>query len=215
MKKNKPENAYTGSILFDGNMTVNLATGEKKILRTDYCGTALRDVDPDKEVLLLMRGNSEHNEIDTGFVFFRKNMEGMFGLRPTADSEGYTVKVLSDVIAWGYADGGLNNSRFYSCQCTPEQEAELERQRKEQGIHVPPATSDTDDYDGIVLKFQHSADGSTGVQITTRKNRLDDYLTASKRWLADCMKTFMEFTEQNPDINEMHFYTNPTTWKEE
>ena len=213
MKKNKPENAYNGSILFDGNMTVTLATGEEKTLRVDHMGCALKNVDHNKEVLLLMRGNAEYDEIDTGFVFFRKQMDGLFGLKPTADSEVYSIKSLNDVIAWGYADGGLNNSRVYSCQCTPEQEAELERKRKEQGITIPEAESN--DYDGIVLKFQHAADGSTGVQITTRKNRLDDYITASKRWLADCMKTFMEFTEQNPDICEIHYFTKPTTWEEE
>ena len=212
-QKSKPANAYNGAILFDGNMTVTLATGEEKTLRIDHMGCALKNVDPNKEVLLLMRGNANYNEIDTGFVFFRKQMDGLFGLRPTPDSDGYTIKSLNDVIAWGYADGGLNNSRIYSCQCTHEQEAKLDRKRKEQNIIVPEAESN--DYDGIVLKFQHSADGSIGVQITTPKNRLDDYLTASKRWLADCMKTFMEFTEQNPDINEMHFYTKPTTWEEE
>ena len=100
-QKAKPANAYNGAILFDGNMTVTLATGEEKTLRTDHMGIALRNVDPDKEVLVLMRNNANYNEIDTGFVFFRKQMDGLFGLKPTADSELYSIKALSDVIAWG------------------------------------------------------------------------------------------------------------------
>lgn len=218
MKKNsKHTNAFDGAILFDGNMTVTLATGEKKTIRIDYLGAELKKADPDKEVIILLKGYAQYNEFKTGFIVHNPKWENggvpSFGLKPIKEISHWSLHQYWDVIAWGYADGGLNNSRIYSCQCTPEQEAELERKRKEQGIVVPEAVSD--DYDGIVLKFQHSADGSTGVQITTRKNRIDDYLTASKRWLADCMKAFMEFTEQNPDINEMHFYTKPTTWKEE
>lgn len=210
-QKSKPANAYNGAILFDGNMTVTLATGEEKTLRTDHMGIALRNVDPDKEVLVLMRNNANYNEIDTGFVFFRKQMDGLFGLKPTADSELYSIKALSDVIAWGYADGGLNNSRSYSCQCTPEQEAELERQRKEQGITVPEAVSDR--YDGTIIRFQLK-DGQVGVQIVVDKENIEGYLEASKKWLEPCCKNFQDVTEANPDICEIHYFTKPTTWEE-
>lgn len=212
MKKTKPTNAYTGSILFDGNMTVTLADGEKKTLRTDHLGTALKQVNPHKEVLILMRGNADYNEIDTGFVFFRKKMQNLFCIKPTTDSETYAIKSLSNVIAWGYADGGLNNDRFYSCQCTPEQEAELERQRKAQGIAVPESVSNT--YDGVEIGFKHK-DGRIGVQFKVNKKQLNDYLTAAEKWLKPTLGNFQKFTKHNPDICEIHYFTKPTVWEEE
>ena len=214
-QKSKPANAYNGAILFDGNMTVTLATGEQVKLRMDYNGMELKNADPNKEIIVMMKKYAHYNELQTGFIVKNPKWENggvpCFGLKPIYEQSNWALHQYWDVIAWGYADGGLNNSRSYSCQCTPEQEAELERQRKEQGITVPEAVSDR--YDGTIIRFQLK-DGQVGVQIVVDKENIEGYREAAKKWLEPCCKNFQDVTEANPDIGESHYFTKPTTWEE-
>lgn len=218
----KEKNVYNGAVLFDGNFNITTKDGKKHTLRVDYLGTTLKNADTDKELLLLLQHNTQYCELTTGYLCRRDKWEEMeqpmFGLYPFADKDEVTLYKYAEVMAWGYVDGGLNDkSKFYSCQCTQAQEAELERKReairrgKESELEVH---DESKEYDGIEMKFQIK-DGQVGVQVIVAKNHLEDYLVAAKKHLDGCMQDFIDFTEKHPAVNEIHYYTKPTEWKDE
>lgn len=215
------KNVYDGAVLFDGNMEVNTKDGKKHTLRIDYLGSALKGADPDKELMLMMRGDAPCCELTTGYLERRDEWEEkespMFGLCPASDKINFTLLEYADVVAWGYVDGGLNDkSKFYSCQCTPKQESELERKREAMRRGEQPVAEVEDkgeDYDGIVLKFQ-TKDDNVGVQIIVGKDRPEDYLVAAREHLEGCVKNFIDFTEKHPGIEEVQYFTKPTEWEE-
>ena len=136
MKADKPR--YVGTVTFDGNIQVNLH-GEVKTLRTDIGGLGLQKANPNKELLVLTRDHVGYNEIDTGYIVRSKRYDDgqppYFGLKHEPDADVWGCHNYCDVIAWGYADGGLNDpTLFYSCQSTVEEEIERERYRAEHGM---------------------------------------------------------------------------------
>lgn len=213
------KNVYDGAVLFDGNLEVVTKDGKRHTLRIDHLGSALKNADPDKELMLMMRKDAPYCELTTGYLERRDEWEEkespMFGLCPTADKINFTLLEYADVVAWGYVDGGLNDKRkFYSCQCTPKQEAELERKREAMRRgEQPEAEVEGEEYDGIVLKFQ-TKDDKVGVQIVVGKDKLEDYLVAAREHLEDCVQNFMDFTEKHPGIEEVQYFTKPTEWEE-
>ena len=137
LKADKPE--FTGAIIFDGNIQVKIPKHGMKTLRTDLGGLRLQKADPNKELLVLTRNHVGYNEIDTGYIVRTKTYDdgrpAFFGLKDDPDAVIWGCHNYCDVIAWGYADGGLNDpTLWYSCQSTKEEEAERERRRKEKGI---------------------------------------------------------------------------------
>ena len=121
MKADRPE--YTGTITFDGNIQVNIPQHGLKTMRTDLGGLKLQKADPNKELLVLNRNHVGYDEIDTGYIVRTKNYDDgktpYFGLKHDPDAESWGCHNYCDVIAWGYADGGLNDpTLFYSCQST-------------------------------------------------------------------------------------------------
>ena len=213
------KNVYDGAVLFDGNIEVTTKGGKKHTLRVDYLGCALKNADPDKELLLMVRKDTPYCELTTGYLERRDEWEEkespMFGLCPSADKSGFILLEYAEVLAWGYVDGGLNDKRkFYSCQCTPKREAELERKREAMRRGEKPAEDAEEvETDGIVLKFQ-TKDEMVGVQIVVGKDRLEDYVVAAKEYLEGCVQNFIDFTEKHPDIKEVHYFTKPTEWEE-
>ena len=215
------KNVYSGAVLFDGNMEVTTKDGKRHTLRVDHLGSALKNADPDKELMLLMRKDAPYCELTTGYLERRDEWEEkespMFGLCPSADKINFMLLEYADVVAWGYVDGGLNDKRkFYSCQCTPKQEAEMERKREAMRRGEQPEEGVEDEgevYDGIVLKFQ-TRDDKVGVQIVVGKDRPADYLVAAREHLKDCMQDFIDFTEKHPGVEEVQYFTKPTEWEE-
>ena len=211
------KNVYDGAVLFNGNMEVTTRDGEKHTLRVDYLGSALKNADPNKELMLMMRKDASYCELATGYIERRSEWEDgespMFGLCPSADKIRFTLYEYAEVVAWGYVDGGLNDKgKVYSCQCTPKQEAELERKREamRRGEEVE---EEGEEYDGIVLKFQEK-DEKVGVQVAVAKDRPADYLEAARKHLEGCMQNFVDFAKEHPDIKEVHYFTKPTEWEE-
>lgn len=215
------KNVYDGAVLFDGNMEVTTKDGKRHTLRIDHLGSALKNADPDKELMLMMGKDVSYCELTTGYLERRDEWEEKespkFGLCPSADKINFTLLEYADVVAWGYVDGGLNDKhKFYSCQCTKEQEAELERKREamRRGEQPEAEAGDEDEvYDGIVLKFQEK-DENVGLQIVVSKDRPADYLEAARKHLEGCMQNFMDFAKEHPDIKEVHYFTKPTEWEE-
>lgn len=213
------KNVYDGAVLFNGNIEVTTRGGKKHTLRVDYLGSALKNADPNKELLLMTRKDTPYCELTTGYLERRDEWEEkespMFGICPEADKINFTLIEYAEVLAWGYVDGGLNDKRkFYSCQCTKEQEAELERKREAMRRgEVPSEDAEEVETDGIVLKFQEK-DDRVGVQVAVAKDRPEDYLVAARDHLKDCMQNFVDFAKEHPGIKEVQYFTKPTEWEE-
>jgi len=229
MKADKPE--FTGAIIFDGNIQVLIPQHGLKTLRTDLGGIGLQKADPNKELLVLMRDHIGYNEIDTGYIVRAKSYDDgnppYFGLKHEPDAESWGCHNYCDVIAWGYADGGLNDpTLFYSCQSTVEEEIDRERRRKEKGLktHAERLAEMEDEMeeqlsqngrpDGLVVKLRDK-DGSIDIETSWPKAKLEDYLPFVKDQMADCFESFDAFRKKHPEFHEMHLMTEHTVWEKD
>ena len=225
MKADKPE--FTGAIMFDGNIQVRIPNHGMKTLRTDLGGLALKKADPNKELLVLTRNHVGYDEIDTGYIVRAKNYDDgqppFFGLKSNPDAEGWGCHNYCDVIAWGYADGGLNDpTLFYSCQSTVEEEIDREKRRVEKGMkthaeRLAELEAEAEEErpkmpDSLVMRFRHK-DGfvQNGTTWPVEMGVPDGFQEKMKVTLQE----FLEFTKAHPEFKEMHFYTEPTEWEGE
>ena len=226
MKADKPR--YVGTVTFDGNIQVNLH-GEVKTLLTDLGGLALQKANPNKELLVLTRDHVGYNEIDTGYIVRSKRYDDgqppYFGLKHEPNADGWGCHNYCDVIAWGYADGGLNDpTLFYSCQSTVEEEIEREKWRAEHGMKTHAeklAEMETEEYDeeyikaphGLVMRFRHKDDQiQNGTTWTKDMGPIPD---GFQEKLKVTLQDFLDFTKEHPEFKEMHFYTEPTEWEDD
>ena len=223
---------FTGRIMFDGNIQVRLLTGEFKTLRTDLAGMKLQKADPNKELLVFTNHFVGYNEIHTGYIVRMKQYDDMerpcFGLKHEPDADSWTVINYCDVIAWGYADGGLNDpTLFYSCQSTVEEEIDRERRRAEKGMktHAEKLAEleaeldeeDDDDTSRRCVKLRYE-DGEIHLEATLAQDEPfleDDGTNHVKGIVHDCAKVFDTFRKEHPDVTEMHFYTDDKLAMEE
>ena len=218
---------FTGRIMFDGNIQVRLLTGELKTLRTDLAGMKLQKADPNKELLVLTNRFTDYNEIHTGYIVRAKQYDDQerpcFGLKHEPDADSWTIINYCDVIAWGYADGGLNDpTLFYSCQSTVAEEIERERKRAEKGMKTHAerlaemeAENEKETVkmpDSLVMRYRHK-DGSVqnGTTWPVEMGVPEGFQEKLKVTLQD----FLDFTKAHPEFKEMHFYTEPTEWEED
>ena len=218
---------FTGRIMFDGNIQVRLLTGELKTLRTDLAGMKLQKADPNKELLVLTNRFTDYNEIHTGYIVRAKQYDDQerpcFGLKHEPDADSWTIINYCDVIAWGYADGGLNDpTLFYSCQSTVAEEIERERKRAEKGMkthaeRLAEMESENDEEtvkvpDCLAMRYRHK-DGfvQNGTTWPIEMGLPDGFQEKLKVTLQD----FLDFTKAHPEFKEMHFYTEPTEWEED
>lgn len=224
-KAEKPE--FGGCITFDGNIQVRIPNHGLKTLRTDIGGMKLQKADPNKELLVLTRNHVGYDEIDTGYIVRTKNYDDgnppYFGLKHDPDADNWACHNYCDVIAWGYADGGLNDpTLFYSCQSTVEEEMERERRRAEKGMKTHAerlAEMEAEEEeetvkvpDCLVMRFRHK-DGfvQNGTTWPVEMGVPDGFQEKLKVTLQD----FLDFTKAHPEFKEMHFYTEPTEWEED
>ncbi len=224
MKADKP--MFTGTVTYDGNIQVRLlGSGELKTLRTDLAGLGLHKADQNKELLVLTKHFTDYNEIHTGYIVRTKQYDDQerpcFGLKHEPDADCWTIINYCDVIAWGYADGGLNDpTLFYSCQSTVEEEIARERYRAEHGMKTHAerlaemeAECEKEQHPGLTLKFKHDGDH---VKSSASWPKHDPALVVDMpERMGVCGEEFVKFTEAHPEIKEMHFYTEPTEWEED
>ena len=221
MKADKP--MFTGRIMFDGNIQVKLLTGELKTLRTDLAGMKLHKADPNKELLVLTKGFTDYNEIHTGYIVRTKQYDDQerpcFGLKHEPDADCWTIINYCDVIAWGYADGGLNDDTlFYSCQSTVEEEIDRERRRAEKGMkthaerlaEMEAEQEDEEEWGDELgerrcVKFRATDDNIIYNAIMGRDEAKKD---GGTELMHACAKTFCDFRKEHPEVTEMHFYTD-------
>lgn len=202
MSKNQKA-MYSGSVLFNGKLNVTIG-GEKKTLEIDYLGTGIKQADPNREVIVMLKKNIGYNELETGYICRHKawdENEHAFGLRPNLNTTHCTLVNYGDVIAWGYAS---------------DKEPEQVDDRIEE-IHRDPiyqrAKKKIQDMN-VCIAIQDK-DGEIGIKAIVDKNEIEAYLVVSADYLASCLKTFQEFTKKTPDIKEMHFFTKAQQWEEE
>ena len=191
-----------------------------KNLRTDLGGMRLQSADPNKELLVLMRDHVGYNEIDTGYIVRTKNYDNgnppYFGLKSSPDAEGWGCHNYCDVIAWGYADGGLNDpTLFYSCQSTKEEEVERERRRKEKGMKTHAErlaemeAEQPDDFSDTTgrrcVKFKVTDDE---IIYNALMGKDEKTVRGGTQLMHDCAKAFHDFRMDHPEVTEMHFYTD-------
>ena len=221
LKADKPE--FTGAITFDGNIQVLIPQHGLKTLRTDMGGMMLHKADPNKELLVLMRDHVGYNEIDTGYIVRAKNYDDgnppYFGLKHDPNAESWGCHNYCDVIAWGYADGGLNDpSLFYSCQSTVEEEIDRERRRAERGMKThaerlaemeaedePEEEWGDDAGDRCSVKFKLTEKEVIYNAVVSKEDAKKD---GGTKLMHDAAKCFVDFRKQHPEVTEMHFYTD-------
>ena len=228
-KADKPE--FTGRIIFDGNLQLRIPGHGIKTIRTDLAGLKLHKADPNKELLVLTNPFAGYDELHTGYIVRTKNYDDQerpcFGLKHEPDADSWTVINYCDVVAWGYADGGLNDpTLFYSCQSTVEEEIDRERRRAEKGMkthaerlaemeaEMEERLNQNKRPDGLVVKLRDK-DGSIEVETSWPKAKLEDYLPFVKDQMADCFTSFDAFRKKHPEFHEMHFLTDHTVWEKD
>ena len=221
MKADRPE--YTGTVTFDGTIQVNIPQHGWKTLRTDLGGMKLQKADPNKELLVLTRNHVGYDEIDTGYIVRTKTYDDgrppYFGLKHDPDAESWGCHNYCDVIAWGYADGGLNDpTLFYSCQSTVEEEIDRERRRAERGMKThaerlaeieaedePEEDWGDDAGDRCSVKFKLTEKEVIYNAVVSKEDAKKD---GGTQLMHDAAKCFVDFRKQHPEVTEMHFYTD-------
>ena len=218
MKADKPE--FTGRIIFDGNLQLRIPGHGIKTIRTDLAGMKLHKADPNKELLVLTNPFAGYDELHTGYIVRTKNYDDQerpcFGLKHEPDADSWTVINYCDVVAWGYADGGLNDpTLFYSCQSTVAEEIDRERRRAEKGIkthaerlaemEAEVEAEEDDDIKRRGVRFRIE-DGEIHYNaVVGADEKMKDNATDLMR---DAGKNFYEFREKHPEVTEMHYYTD-------
>ena len=218
MKADKPE--FTGRIMFDGNLQLRIPGHGIKTLRTDLAGLKLHKADPNKELLVLTNPFAGYDELHTGYIVRTKNYDDQerpcFWLKHEPDADSWTVINYCDVVAWGYADGGLNDpTLFYSCQSTVAEEIDRERRRAERGMkthaerlaemEAEVEAEEDDDIKRRGVRFRIE-DGEIHYNaVVGADEKMKDNATDLMR---DAGKNFYEFREKHPEVTEMRFYTD-------
>lgn len=219
MKADKPE--FHGSIIFDGNIQVKIPQHGTKTMRTDLGGMRIQRADPNKELLVLMRNHVGYDELDTGYIVRTKSYDNgqppYFGLKHDPNAVTWGCHNYCDVIAWGYADGGLNDpTLFYSCQSTPEEELEREKWRAERGMKTHAERlaeleeeEDEDEFSDPdnrqCVKFKVTDEEIVYNAIMGKDEAVRD---GGTELMHDCAKAFCDFRKIRPEVTEMHFYTD-------
>lgn len=226
-KADKPE--FGGCVTWDGNIQVRIPQHGLKTLRTDLGGLKLQKADPNKELLVLVSSHVGYNEIDTGYIVRTKKYDDAerpyFGLKHHPDADSWGCFNYCDVIAWGYADGGVNDpTLYYSCQSTKAEEEEREKRRAEMGLkthaeRLAEMEAEMEEKlnerpDGLVVKLR-DLDDSIDIETSWPKAKLADYLPFVKNDLKDCFEAFDAFRKKHPDFHEMHFMTDLTVWEKD
>lgn len=204
MEKKKKEKEIIisafGIAKFDGNITLKIQ-GKNYKLRTDYCGFGLKRASQKHSIVMLLKQHMDYNELDTGFLVRSKayDMERMFGLKARKSDRTWSIYHYSDVVAWGYIDGGLNSDHFASCQMRPEDYPQFAGE---------PADDDWTDNEGVCrrgVKFCVK-DG----EVTYLANEPADEPTTGNatQLMRDAAASFTAFRKIHPEVTEIDYYTD-------
>ena len=198
--------SQTGTILFNGTLTLQLK-GKTYQVRTEYHGLDLQRASQNHEVIVLIKQHLPYDEIDTGFIVRAKEYDKQhcFGLKSTKDAKMWPVYNYSDVIAWGYADGGLNSGHFDSCRLRPEDYPQYAGQPD--GDDADEWEDDDFDYEGDRrgVKFKVTNDEIIYNAVMCKGEATKDGGTPL---MHSCAKAFHDLRLDHPEVTEAHFYTD-------
>ena len=209
-QKKKQEKAIsnTGCHVFDGNLTLKIGKKEYKV-RCEYFGLDLKHASQEHQLVMLIKQHLPYDELDTGWLVRTKQMdaEHKFGLKPRKSDRSWSVYDYNDVVAWGYADGGLNGSHLNSCRLRPEDYPQFAGKPKDD-VEIEE-WEDFDDDEGVErrgVKFRIDENGEIHYNaIVAGDEEMTDNATDLMR---DAGKAFYEFRNKHPEVTEMHFYTD-------
>ena len=207
-KKPKQEKALsnTGCHVFDGNLTLRLKGKEVKV-RCEYFGLDLQRASQEHQLVVLIKQHLPFDELDTGWLVRTKDMdkEHRFGLKASKSDRHWAVYDYNDVVAWGYADGGLNSEHFDSCRLRPEDYPQFTGKPED----------DADDYE-----YEYEAEGDESRRcVKLRYHDGEIHYNAIQaadepterggtKLMHDCAKVFCDFRNKHPEVTEIHFYTD-------
>ena len=210
-QKKKTEKAIseTGCHIFDGNLTLRLKGKDVKV-RCEYFGLDLQSASQEHQIVMLIKQHLPYDELDTGWLVRTKDMdkEHLFGLKARKKDRYWSVYNYNDVVAWGYADGGLNSDHFNSCRMRPEDFPQFA------GNPDADATGMvTDDYEYeaegdesrrcVKLRYQDGEIHYNAIQAADEPTE-----RGGTKLMHECAKAFVEFRKEHPEVTEIHFYTD-------
>lgn len=204
MTKNKSSEkpiSNTGCHLFDGNLTLRLK-GKEINVRTEYFGLDLQHASQEHQLVMLIKQHLPYDELDTGWLVRTKAMdkERRFGLKARKNDRTWSVFNYNDVVAWGYADGGLNSDHFKSCQLRPEDYPQF--------AGNPQDDEEYEDIENeerrcVKLRYQDGEIHYNAIQAADEPTE-----RGGTKLMHECAKVFCDFRNEHPEVTEMHFYTD-------
>ena len=204
-KKSEKPISNTGCHIFDGNLTLRLKGKEVKV-GCEYHGLDLQRASQDHQLIVLIKQHLPYNELDTGWLVRSKDMDKnhRFGLKARKSDRNWSVYDYNDVVAWGYADGGLNSDHFDSCRLRPEDYPQFAGH---------PQDEEADDYEYhdiddesrrcVKLRYHDGEIHYNAIQASDEPTE-----RGGTKLMHDCAKVFLDFRKQHPEVTELHFYTD-------
>ena len=203
-KQEKPI-SNTGSHVFDGNLSLRLKGKEIKV-RCEYFGLDLQRASQEHQLIVLIKQHLPYWELNTGWLVRTKDMdkEHHFGLKAKKEDRHWSVYDYNDVVAWGYADGGLNSDHFNSCQMRPEECPDGLKDDEPDEVEW----DDPEEIDNVqrrCVKFKVT-DNEVLYKATVAAD--EEMTNNATDLMRDAADDFWKFRAKHPEVTEMHFYTD-------
>lgn len=211
MKKEKKQEkaiSSTGCHVFDGNLTLTLKGKQLKV-HCEYHGLDLQRASQEHQMVVLIKQHLPYDEIDTGWLVRTKDMdkEHRFGLKAHKNDRTWAVYNYNDVVAWGYADGGLNSDHFNSCRLRPEDYPQHAVESEDEELEMEMEEEDwTTDTNHRCVMFKLRKDGE--IQYHAIMGKDEELKRGGTELMHACAKVFNDLRKEHPEVTEMHFYTD-------
>lgn len=204
-KKQEKAISHTGCHLFDGTLSFKMKGKEYKV-RCEYHGLDLQRASQEHQIVMLIKQHLPYDEIDTGWLVRAKSLdkEHRFGLKAKKNDRTFSVYDYNDVVAWGYADGGLNSDHFDSCRLRPEDYPEFAGS-PDDDVEDEDDWGDDSDVERRCVKFKVTDEEIVYNAVMGKDEMMKNGGTPL---MHACAKVFFEFRKEHPEVTEMHFYTD-------
>lgn len=211
-KKQEKAISHTGCHLFDGTLSFKMKGKEYKV-RCEYHGLDLQRASQEHQIVMLIKQHLPYDEIDTGWLVRAKSLdkEHRFGLKAKKNDRTFSVYDYNDVVAWGYADGGLNSDHFDSCRLRPEDYPEFAGS-PDGDVEDEDDCGDDSDVERRCVKFKVTDDEIVYNAVMGMDEMMKDGGTPL---MHACAKVFCDFRKEHPEVTEIHFYTDELVEMEE
>lgn len=211
-QKKKQEKALSnsGGQIFDGLLTLRIGKKEYKV-HTEYFGLDMQHASQEHQIIVLLKQHLPYDEIDTGWLVRAKDLDKdhRFGLKTRKSDRWFAVYDYNDVVAWGYADGGLNSDHFNSCRMRPEDWPQFAGESHNEDVDVDFEEVEVERR-CVKLRYQDGEIHYNAIQGADEPTE-----RGGTKLMHDCAKVFYDFRKEHPEVTEMHFYTDEQVRMEE